>query len=46
MLENPRVTDIGKGHLITERDLIAMRPANGISPKNYKKFINTISKKL
>ena len=37
--------DIGKGHLITERDLIAMRPANGISPKNYKKFINTISKK-
>ena len=36
---------IKKGHKITFEDIIAMRPADGASPKLFKKYINTVAKR-
>lgn len=39
------IKNIKKGEYICLDDMIAMRPADGISPKNYRKIINKKSKK-
>ena len=36
---------IKKGHKITFEDIISMRPADGASPKLFKKYINTVAKR-